>query len=219
MCFYSSTMHGRLYLIRHGQSEWNAYGLWTGQVDSILSIKGHEQARTMGRALQDVTFTYAYTSFLCRAQQTLHDLLATQGQTSLSGASIEAFNERDYGDYTSKNKQKMKEILGPEKYLQIIKDWDEPIPGGETLKETSARVIAAYQKFLLPKLQRGHTVLLVSHCHVMRVLVKHLEDISNEDFGHLDLDWNKAYVYPISPEGHVGILHQHSLVPTLAKNQ
>lgn len=194
-------MNGVLYLIRHRQSAWNAEGLWTGQADVPLTPAGYAQAHAMGETLRHVHFDTAFTSMLCRTQQTLQAILRAQGQRELPGASVSAFNERDYGDYTGKNKLRMKEYLGPKKYLQVIKAWDEPVPSGETLKQTSARVIRAYHHFLLPKLAQGQTVLLVSHCQVIRTLVKFLEEISDEAFTGLELSWDNPHIYTIGKSG------------------
>ena len=71
----------KLVLVRHGKSEWNEKGLWTGWRDIPLAQKGIEEAQTTGEQLKDIHFDYAYTSALMRAQQTLAEILRVLTQT------------------------------------------------------------------------------------------------------------------------------------------
>src|SRR4051812_46675647 len=101
-----------LTLIRHGQSEWNITGLWTGWRDISLTEVGQEEARRAGEALRDIHFDHAYTSNLVRAQQTLDEALQVIGQTDVPITRDDALNERDYGELTGKNKWEIREQYG-----------------------------------------------------------------------------------------------------------
>jgi len=64
----------KLILVRHGESEWNAKGLWTGLTDIGLSEKGKEEAREAAKSLKNIRIDLAYTSVLIRANQTLEEI-------------------------------------------------------------------------------------------------------------------------------------------------
>ncbi len=81
-----------LVFVRHGQSEWNALGLWTGQQDIALSEKGKEEARKAAESLRDVTINKAYTSRLKRAQETLQEILNELKQIEVETVAHEALN-------------------------------------------------------------------------------------------------------------------------------
>ena len=63
-----------LALVRHGQSTWNAKGIWTGWQDPPLSEKGRQEAVQAGKLLEGISFDIAYASDLLRAKQTLDEI-------------------------------------------------------------------------------------------------------------------------------------------------
>ena len=69
-----------LVLVRHGESEWNAKGLWTGWTDIPLSQKGRDEAKKAAESLKDIKFDLAYTSVLKRAKETLDEIKLRLGQ-------------------------------------------------------------------------------------------------------------------------------------------
>lgn len=192
-----------LVLVRHGESEWNAKGLWTGWTDVNLSEKGREEARQAGEQLKDIHFDLAYTSALKRAQQTWEEMQKVTGQTDIPTTIDKALNERDYGDMTGKNKWQVKEEVGEEEFQKLRRSWDYPPPHGESLKMVYERVIPYYEKEILPKLKEGKNVLVAAHGNSLRALIKYLEDISDEDIPNLELATGGIYVYQIDTEGKV----------------
>lgn len=191
-----------LVLIRHGESEWNAKGLWTGLKDIGLSAKGHEEATHAANQLKDIHFDVAYASKLKRAQQTLHDILQTLHQEVPIHTS-ETLNERDYGVYTGKNKWEVKKEIGDEKFLQLRRSWDHPIPQGESLKDVFNRAVPYYKEHILKDLEQGKNVLVSAHGNSLRALVKYLERISDNEIPKLELATGEVYVYTINKQGKV----------------
>src|SRR5687768_14008251 len=122
-----------LVLVRHGTSEWNAKGLWTGWTDIGLAEAGREEARKTAESLKDIHFDYAYTSDLSRAKQTLDEVLTIIGQNPPITADS-ALKEKNYGIYTGKNKWDIQKEAGDETFLKIRRSWDYVIPEGESLK-------------------------------------------------------------------------------------
>lgn len=191
-----------LVLVRHGKSEWNEKGLWTGWRDIPLAPVGHDEARRTGKALTDIHFDYAYTSALSRAQQTLDDILTTIQQTP-PVTKNEALNERDYGDYTEKNKWDIQKEVGEEEFQKIRRSWDYPPPHGESLKMVYERVLPYYTSEIEPKLMEGKNIIIAAHGNSLRALVKQLENISDEDIANLEIGTGEAYVYQIDENGKV----------------
>lgn len=191
-----------LVLVRHGKSEWNEKGLWTGWRDIPLAPVGHDEARRTGEALTDINFDYAYTSALTRAQQTLDDILKIIHQTP-PVVNNEALNERDYGDYTEKNKWDIQKEVGEEEFQKIRRSWDYPPPNGESLKMVYERVLPYYLSEIEPKLKEGKNVIIAAHGNSLRALVKHLENISDEEIANLEIGTGEAYVYQIDENGKV----------------
>src|SRR5690348_12454853 len=96
-----------LALVRHGESVWNAKGLWTGWTDVDPSEKGRDEAKEAGEVIKDIHFAIAFTSDLVRAHQTLDEIKKVLGY-DIPTVSEKALNERNYGDLTGKNKWDIK---------------------------------------------------------------------------------------------------------------
>jgi 2,3-bisphosphoglycerate-dependent phosphoglycerate mutase len=191
-----------LVLIRHGKSEWNEKGLWTGWRDIPLAPQGFEEAKQTGEQLKDIRFDYAYTSALIRAKQTLEEILKVLGQHP-PVVENQALNERDYGDYTEKNKWQIKEEVGEEEFQKIRRSWDYPPPNGESLKMVYDRAVPYFQAEIEPKLKDGKNILIAAHGNSLRALVKYLENIPDEQIATLEIGTGEAYVYKIDDQGKV----------------
>ena len=194
---------GNLILLRHGESEWNAKGIWTGLIDIPLSEKGREESRRAADALKDIKLDIAYTSPLIRAKQTLDEIKRVLNYPKLEAIENKALNERDYGELTGKNKVEIKKKYGEEKFLQIRRGWNYPIQAGETLKDVYNRVVPYYKREILPKLKEGENVLIVAHGNSLRALVKYLENISDKDIENLEIATGEIYIYNIDGYGSV----------------
>jgi len=192
-----------LVLVRHGLSEYNQKGLWAGWDNPPLTPEGHEQAQKTGEELKGIRFDYSYTSLLKRAQDTLTDIIQVLGQDELPIQKDIALNERNYGDFTAKNKWEVKEQLGEEEFQKLRRSWDYPIPNGESLKQVYSRVIPYYNAEIEPKLKEGKNILVSASGNSLRALVKHLENIPDGEISSLEIGTGEAYVYEIDENGKV----------------
>ncbi len=192
-----------LVLVRHGLSEYNKLGLWTGWTDVPLVDEGFEEARKTANELKDIKFDYTYTSPLTRSRQTLVEIKKILGIQNLPNLEDPALLERNYGVYTGKNKWQIKNQVGEEEFRKIRRSWDYPIPEGESLKQVYAREIPYYQEDILPKLRNGKNVLITASGNNLRALVKYLENIPDEEIANLEIGTGEAYVYEIDPSGKV----------------
>lgn len=192
-----------LVVVRHGQSEWNALGLWTGQRDAELTDQGRKEARQAAQYLKDITLHKAHTSGLKRAQQTLEEIKQALNHTDLETTAHEDLNERDYGDYTAKNKWEIAEQLGEEEFTKLRRNWDHPVPGGETLKDVHARVLPYYEQHILEDLKAGKNIIVAAHGNSLRALMKHLEAYADEEVHKLEIGTGQVLVYEIGENGQV----------------
>ncbi len=192
---------GKLILIRHAQSEWNEKGIWTGTRDAKLTAKGFEDARLLGNLIRDITIDHAYASMQIRTMETLSSLLGMVQQPVVSITQNEALNERDYGDYTGKNKHDMKDLLGEEMFDHVRRGWNVPIPNGETLENVYNRIVPYYESEILPRLRQGENILIVSHGNALRALMKYIETISDQDIENHEMMFGGAIVYHLNDSG------------------
>ncbi len=191
-----------LVLVRHGQSEWNAKGIWTGLTDISLTEKGREEARKAAEAVKEINFQIAFLSNLKRARETLDEMEKVLG-VKLPSVVDPAITERDYGDYTGKNKWEVKKQLGDEEFLKLRRSWDYPVPNGESLKNVYERVVPYYQTRILSELKNGKNVLVSAHGNSLRALVKYLDNIADQDIAQLEIPTGQVLVYSINPEGQI----------------
>jgi len=189
-----------LALVRHGLSEWNKTGLWTGLTDISLAPEGFEQAKKAGEALRDIHFDVAFVSELIRAKQTLDEMLNVFGYRPQI-ISSRAIEERDYGIYTGKNKWEIKKQIGDKKYQEIRRGWDVDVPKGETLKDVYNRTVPYFEQEILPELKIGKNVLVSAHGNSLRALVKYLDKLSNEDVTKLNIATGEIYLYEFDSKG------------------
>jgi 2,3-bisphosphoglycerate-dependent phosphoglycerate mutase len=195
--------NGKLIVARHAESEWNATGQWTGITDVHLSEKGFKESAMLGKALKDleIPIDVAYCSQQIRSRETLEGMLNASQQFEVDINVNGALNERDYGEYTGKNKWEIKEAIGEEAFNQIRRGWDSPVPGGETLKMVYERVIPFYADTILPLLNEGKNVLIVAHGNSIRALMKFIDSISDDDVSKLEMIFGRIIVYDVSDEG------------------
>ena len=198
-------MDNVLVLVRHGESEWNKLNLFTGWKDPGLSEKGVEEARAAGRLLkaEGYKFDVAYTSSLSRAQQTLDIMLQELGQTGLETHEDQRLNERDYGDLSGLNKDEARKKWGEKQVHIWRRSFDVPPPGGESLKDTGARVLPYYETKILPELEAGRNVLVAAHGNSLRALIMKLEGLTGEEIVARELATGLPIVYRLNPDGSV----------------
>ncbi len=193
----------QLVLIRHGESQWNLENRFTGWVDVPLSPKGEEEAREAGQKLQAFRFDCAFTSVLMRAQNTLRIVLEEIGQTGIPIKEDKALNERMYGELQGLNKAETAKKFGDEQVKIWRRSFDVPPPGGESLKDTAARVLPYYESQILPELLANKTVLVVAHGNSLRSLVMRLEDLSREAVLELNIPTGAPLFYDMNDNGAV----------------
>lgn len=193
----------KLILVRHGKSEWNELGLWTGHTDIDLTEEGKEEARKAGTLIGDVDVTSTHVSNLRRTHQTLAEILKELGKEDMQPKQSDALNERSYGIHTGKNKWQVKEEVGDEEFTKIRRGWDTKIPEGETLKDVHERVVPYFENEIKEELKAGHNVLVVAHGNSLRALMKHLDKLDEAQVCELEMGTGEVHCYDMDANGEV----------------
>jgi 2,3-bisphosphoglycerate-dependent phosphoglycerate mutase len=199
-------MTGRiLVLVRHGESEWNLKNLFTGWRDVDLTAKGIKEARNAGIKLkaQGIRFDLGFTSALIRAQRSLDLILEEMGQTNIPVTRDPALNERDYGDLTGLNKDDARKKWGAEQVLIWRRSYDIAPPGGESLRDTAARVLPYYIQEILPRVLGGKNVIVSAHGNSLRALVMVLEKLSPDQIIERELSTGVPLIYRLNADSTV----------------
>jgi 2,3-bisphosphoglycerate-dependent phosphoglycerate mutase len=191
-----------LVLVRHGQSEWNLKNLFTGWKDPGLTELGIEEARTAGQRLKELSlkFDIAFTSDLSRAQRTCKLILDEIDQPQLPVIADQALNERDYGDLAGLNKDDARARWGEDQVHLWRRSYDVQPPGGESLKDTVARVLPYYIREILPRVMRGERVLVAAHGNSLRALVMVLDGLTPKNIPSLELATGIPLVYRLNAD-------------------
>ncbi|MGC6475975.1 MAG: 2,3-bisphosphoglycerate-dependent phosphoglycerate mutase [Parvibaculales bacterium] len=189
----------KLVLVRHGQSAWNEKNLFTGWKDPDLTDKGRHEAIMAGQNLKAkaLVFDVAFTSALQRAQNTCALILENMNQADLSTIRDQALNERDYGDLSGLNKDDARAKWGEEQVHIWRRSFDVPPPGGESLKDTAARVLPYYEAEIIPHLLADKTVLIAAHGNSLRALVMALEGLSPEEILKVEISTGEPMIYTL----------------------
>lgn len=195
-------MNGTLIIARHNESEWNKLGKWTGIRDRHLTDDGFKRSEAMGLLIKDINIDCAFASMQVRSIETLSCMLNVCERYNVPTEHVKELNERDYGDYTGKNKEEMEQLLGVEEYKQLTRGWNHPIPHGESLHMVYDRVVPFYKEKILPQVLEGKNVLVVSHGNSLRALMKYIENISDEAIADVEMPFSTIIRYHLDREGH-----------------
>lgn len=203
-------------LLRHGQSEWNAEGRFTGSTDVALSPTGRRQAVRAGELLvsSGLTPTVVHTSTLRRATHTTELLLAAADLEEIPTRSTPQLNERCYGGLEGRTKSEVRSECGDELFDLWRRSYRAAPPSapdgrrGESLEDVFRRVVPYWRTAVRTDLHAGERVLLVGHGSSLRALVKDLDGISDEAVARVNIPTGMPMVYeldhdlrPATPEG------------------
>ncbi|AEF39081.1 phosphoglyceromutase [Hoyosella subflava] len=214
---------GTLVLLRHGESEWNALNLFTGWVDVHLTEKGVGEGKRAGELLveNEVLPDILYTSLLRRAISTAHVALDAADRLWIPVVRDWRLNERHYGALQGKNKAQVLAEFGDDQFMLWRRSYSTPPPpiergseysqdaderyadidGGpltECLSDVVTRLIPYWEETIARDLRAGKTVLVAAHGNSLRALVKHLDEISDEDIAGMNIPTGIPLVYEFS---------------------
>ena len=198
---------GKLIIARHHESEWNKLGKWTGVTNVGLTDYGFDMSRKMGELIKGVPIDQAFVSAQIRSLETLFCMEDGDG-IDVPITRNAALNERDYGDYTGKNKWEMEKLLGEEKFKDVRRGWNYPVPNGETLKMVYERAVPFFLEKILPIVKKGKNVLVVAHGNSLRAITKYIERMSDKEIEDFEFPFGGIVIYDLDVSGH--IVHKES---------
>ena len=194
-----------LALVRHGQSEWNQQKRFTGWRDPDLTEAGVQEAQDVGRKLLMLGFDVesAFCSALKRARHTLDLILAELDRQNITIVSNPALNERDYGELSGMSKAEAQQRWGEEQIRLWRRSFDIAPPGGESLKDTVARVLPFYCQRILPPVMRGERVLVAAHGNSLRALAMVLDQLTPDTVPRLEIATGVPIIYQLNADSTV----------------
>jgi 2,3-bisphosphoglycerate-dependent phosphoglycerate mutase len=217
----------RLVLLRHGQSEWNAAGIFTGWENPHLTAAGEEEAGRAGTLLaaHGVLPAVAHTSLQRRTIRTADLALTAADRDWIPVRRSWRLNGRHYGALQGRNKAQMREEYGDQQVTAWRRSyaatpppispaaWElhlgdpryqllppEVRPRAESLSDVTARLLPYWYDAIVPDLRTSGCVLVVSHGNTLRALVKHLESIPDDRIAGLDIPTGIPLVYELGPD-------------------
>ena len=217
----------RLVVLRHGQSEWNAAGLFTGWENAHLTVQGAQQAAQAGALLAEhgVVPAFAHTSLQRRTIRTAELVLAAADRDWIPVRRSWRLNGRHYGALQGRNKTEVFQQYGEQQFMLWRRSFDVPpppldeaamhaqsadpryqalppdaLPRTESLADVSTRMLPYWYDVIVPDLRAGRCVLVVSHGNTLRALVKHLESIPDHQIAELDIPTGIPLVYQLGPD-------------------
>ena len=220
------TIH-KLVLLRHGQSEWNKENRFTGWTDVPLSDLGREEARQAGRLLKAEGFSFdvAFTSVWKRAIGTLWLVLEEMDQMYIPVVKNWRLNERHYGSLQGLNKRETADKYGDDQVFTWRRSYDVPppplestdhrhpafdpryrdvppseLPAAEALKQTKERVMPLWDQVIAEEIRDGLNLIAAAHGNSLRALIKHLDNVSDEDITELNIPTGIPLVYELDQD-------------------
>jgi len=200
----------QIYLVRHGETEWNRIRRFQGRSDVPLNREGKKQARALAKALKDKPFATIYTSPLIRAAETAS--LIKDYHPSAPMIAEEGFVEMNLGDFDGMDARSW-----AAQYPEFQSVWKKhpasvKIPGGESLKEVQTRAIDT-----LERITRNHpaaaVLLICSHnfviltilCHVMEIPLDRFREFKQDNaaFSVLDKHGRRFYAQVVNERSHL----------------
>jgi 2,3-bisphosphoglycerate-dependent phosphoglycerate mutase len=196
-------MQGKLILTRHQESEWNKLGRWTGRRDVHLTPVGFERSNKFGLYIKDlnIKIDQAFASMQVRTIETLSCILNTCELYEIPTKHAIELDERDYGSYTGNDKKDMEEKLGKEEFLKIKRSYENIPPNGESLKLVYERVVPYFTKEILPLINKGENVLMVSHGNSLRSLLKYIENIGDVEISDVEFYFSQIIIFDLDEKG------------------
>jgi broad specificity phosphatase PhoE len=176
----------RLYIARHGETDWNVLHRLQGWTDRPLNETGRRQAVALADSLKGIRLDAIYSSTLSRSRDTAR----TVAGSTMTVKSLDALRERNYGHYQGGSD------TAPE-YLRRSNDWTDRLDDGESLDQLLAR-----SRESLAQIRREHpsgNVLIVAHRITNQMLLRALLDLTPDQSVKIVQDNDEVYLVELDP--------------------
>lgn len=161
-----------------------------------LTARGKEQAKGVGKHLQEVAFDHAYSSSLERGYESLM-LILRENEKKVRTFVTYKLNERNYGVLQGMQRKDAVVKWGKSEYMRWRKGYYEAPPEGESVAEMEKRVLAFYDEEILPRLRSGGSVLVVAHSGSIRAIMQRIEGLTKTQTEKLEIENAVPIVYEL----------------------
>lgn len=165
----------KLYIVRHGQTEWNEAKKLQGWQNSNLTQEGIKGAKLLSKRLEKVKFDFVYSSPQTRALDTAGYIKKEDEKLIV----LDEIKEMGFGDWEGLEKEELEKNHGQEYYNFWKKPHLYKTSGGESFEELKDRVKSGIDKIIK---NGGENVLLVSHGVVIKTIQSMVKGYSLEEF-------------------------------------
>ena len=183
----------KLFVFRHAQTTDNVSHTFSGRRDPDLTKSGIEEAEKIKNELKEENVTKAYCAPNKRTKHTLEIVL--KNHLDVEMVADPRLDERDYGDLTGKNKDEIARRF-PDKYPLWHRSYDNPPPGGESIKDVEVRVMD-FLKGMLQNVRQNDVIFICASGNSIRPMRKYFEKMSNEEMASYDNVRGKIYTYEV----------------------
>ena len=176
----------RLYIARHGETDWNVQHRLQGWTDRPLDETGRKQAAALAESLKGVHIDAIYSSTLSRSRDTAR----TVAGKALTVDSLDGLRERNYGHFQGGSDTDTE-------YLRRMNDWNDRLDDGESLNQLLARTRES-----LAQIRREHSagnVLIVAHRITNQMVLRALLDLTPEEAVKITQDNDEVYLVELDP--------------------
>lgn len=179
-----------LYIIRHGETQWNVEGRLQGQSETELNENGIRLAKITAEGLRDVPFDFGITSPLGRAKMTAQIILGERDVPLYEDARIQ---ELSFGSWEGLGCRKENYQIPSEHFGDFYTDplRFQPADDGETIAQLCERTKAFYQELIRKEEYQDKTILIASHGCATRAILQNVYT-DNSDFWHGGVPLNCA---------------------------
>lgn len=185
----------KLWLVRHGETEANVAGLYSGHAPTALTERGIGQAQTLGKRLQAVPFQRVFCSELERTQRTASLLL---GDRDVPRQSFAELNEMFFGDWEMRHHRDLQHE-DAENYAAWCADWQHKAPSNGEGFQAFARRVSGFTA-TLPQHQELDHLLIVGHQGVLSLLIAQLLNMPDAAMWHFPIEHGAWSLVDLQPD-------------------
>jgi 2,3-bisphosphoglycerate-dependent phosphoglycerate mutase len=186
----------KIYLFRHGQSEFNLKKIFTGWKDPDLTELGVEQAKFLGELLKDKKIDLAYRSRLIRSKKTLEEVLKFHPECREIIVD-DRMIERSYGDLAGQNHQKIIDEFGQEQFEKWHRGWNDRPPNGESFADVEIRVKKFIDDLKDKYAKKDIGIAISAHGNSIRLFRKIMEQATIEETCSWTIGYDVFFEYEI----------------------
>ena len=184
-----------LVLVRHAKSLDQEQNRMSGQHNCPLAPSGWMQASELGMELANYEFDYIFSSDLERCVDTTRGVLRHNKHIEHTNIFYaEELRERSGGSIEGLTFTQIRRMIPPKKYKLWRRDYFEPPPMGESLKDVEDRVIPYLKEFVFPLVNDNKNVLVVTHSGVIRTIIRYIKASDESDIVKLEIENAMPYI-------------------------